>query len=65
MEYYVLIRPQVDGGQHVWFGDYFLGALDLDTGLLQPESSVEFKKTVTHVLKGNVTCVLKPDIYKN
>ena len=44
MGYYVGIRPQKDGQQNVWFGDYFLGFLDMDTGLLQPESIVKFNK---------------------
>ncbi|MCK5198361.1 MAG: hypothetical protein KAR21_08425 [Spirochaetales bacterium] len=44
MGYYIGIRPQTDGQQNVWFGDYFLGSLDMDTGLLQPESIVTFRK---------------------
>ena len=44
MGYYVGIRPQKDGQQNVWFGDYFLGSLDMDTGLLQPEAIVKFNK---------------------
>ncbi len=44
MSYYVGIRPQAAGRQNVWFGEYLLGSLDMDTELLQPESLVKFKK---------------------
>jgi len=66
MGYNVGIRPQTDRQQNVWFGDYLLGALDMDTGLLQPESIVTFNKgnlrkplpmscrfCVTHILKSD------------
>jgi transposase InsO family protein len=44
MGYYVGIRPEKNGDQKVWFGDYLLGTLDLDTGLLNPEKNVLYKK---------------------
>jgi len=44
MGYYVGIRPQPDGQQNIWFGDYHLGHLDMDTGLLNPESMVKYHK---------------------
>lgn len=44
MGYFVGIRPQPDGEQKVWFGDYLLGSLDMDTGLLNPENSVLYMK---------------------
>jgi transposase InsO family protein len=44
MGYYVGIRPQPDGLQNVWFGDYLLGSLDMDTGLLVPEMSVKCRE---------------------
>lgn len=44
MGYYIGIRPQPNGQQDVWFGDYNLGYLDQDTGLLKPEARVTYRK---------------------
>ncbi len=42
--YYIGIRPQPDGQQNVWFGNYYLGYLDIDTSLLKPEHVVRFEE---------------------
>jgi len=44
MGYYIGIRPQKNGSLNIWFGDYFLGELDMDTGLLNPEAILKYKK---------------------
>ena len=44
--YYVGIKPMKDGEQKVWFGDYRLGSLDMETKLLIPEQCVTYKEGI-------------------